>query len=55
VLTSTWTAWEIPLSAFTGVNLGSVKKMYIGVGDRAAPQAGGHGKLFVDDIRVIKP
>ena len=54
VLTSTWTQWEIPLSAFTGVNLGSVKKMYIGVGDRKAPQAGGHGKLFIDDIRVVK-
>jgi len=29
--------------------------MFIGVGDRKAPQVGGHGKLFIDDIRVIKP
>jgi len=53
VLSSTWTEWKIPTSSFTGVNLGSVKKMFIGVGDRTAPKAGGHGKLFIDDIRVI--
>jgi len=55
VLTTAWTEWQIPLSEFTGVNTKSIKKMYIGVGDRKAPQAGGHGKLFIDDIRVIKP
>jgi len=54
VLSSTWTEWKIPTSSFTGVNLGSVKKMFIGVGDRTAPKAGGHGKLFIDDIRVVK-
>jgi len=54
VLATSWTEWKIPLSQFTGVNLGSVKKMYIGVGDRKAPQVGGHGKLFIDDIRVVK-
>jgi len=55
VLTTAWTEWQVPLSQFTGVNTKSIKKMYIGVGDRKAPQAGGHGKLFIDDIRVIKP
>jgi len=55
VLTTQWTEWKIPLSQFTGVNLGAVKKMYIGVGDRNAPKADGSGKLFIDDIRVIKP
>ncbi len=54
VLSSTWTAWEIPLSEFTGVNTGAVKKMYIGVGDRTAPKPDGHGSLFFDDLRVIK-
>ncbi len=54
VLSTVWTAWEIPLSAFTGVNTGAVKKMYIGVGDRTAPKPDGHGTLIFDDIRVIK-
>jgi hypothetical protein len=55
VLATDWTQWKIPLTQFTGVNLGAVKKMYIGVGDRKAPQADGAGKLFIDDIRVLKP
>jgi hypothetical protein len=51
----TWTEWKIPLSQFTGVNLGAVKKMYLGVGDRKAPKADGAGMLYIDDIRVVKP
>ncbi len=54
VISTDWTAWEIPLSQFTGVNTGAVKKMYIGVGNRTTPKPDGHGKLFIDDIRVIK-
>ncbi len=47
-----WTRWEIPLSDFTaaGVNLAAVKKMVIGVGDRASGKAGGVGVLYIDDI-----
>jgi len=55
VLTTTWTEWQVPLSQFTGANVKAVKKMFIGVGDRKAPVADGNGKLFIDDIRVIKP
>jgi hypothetical protein len=40
--------------AKAGVNLAKVRTMYIGVGDRANPTAGGSGKIFVDDIRVLK-
>jgi hypothetical protein len=50
-----WTPWKIPLSSFTGVNLAKVKKMYLGVGDRQNPVADGAGRLYIDDIRVIKP
>ena len=50
-----WTEWKVPLNEFTGVNLGAVKKMYIGVGDRKAPKADGAGELYIDDIRVMKP
>lgn len=50
-----WTQWKIPLSSLTAVNLAKVKKLYIGLGDRAAPAAGGNGRIFIDDIQVTKP
>jgi hypothetical protein len=50
-----WTQWKIPLSSLAGVNLAKVKKLYIGVGDRKTPVAGGSGRIYVDDIRVTKP
>jgi hypothetical protein len=38
-----------------GVNLTSVKKMYIGLGDKENPhEGGGSGNLFIDDIRVYR-
>jgi hypothetical protein len=52
---TSWTEWKVPLSSVTGVNLAKVKKLYIGVGDRNAPVAGGAGRLYIDDIRVTKP
>jgi hypothetical protein len=55
VAATTWTEWKIPLSSLTGVNLAKVKRLYIGVGDRANPVAGGAGRIYIDDIRVTKP
>jgi len=52
--TAAWTEWKIPLSSLTGVNLAKVKKLYIGVGDKANPAADGTGRIFIDDIRVSK-
>jgi hypothetical protein len=49
-----WTEWKIPLTSFTGVNLARVKRITLGVGDKANPKAGGAGLLFIDDIRVTK-
>jgi len=49
-----WTAWRIPLADFAGVNLAKVKKITIGLGDRADPRAGGTGLIFIDDICVTK-
>jgi hypothetical protein len=51
---TTWYEVKIPLSDLAGVNLAKVKKLYIGVGDRDNPVADGTGKIYVDDIRVIK-
>jgi hypothetical protein len=50
-----WTQWKIPLSSLTGVNLAKVKKLYLGVGDRKNPAADGFGRIYIDDIQVIKP
>jgi len=47
---NTWTQWNIPLTDFAGVNLRAIKKMSIGVGDRANTQPGGAGDLYIDDI-----
>jgi hypothetical protein len=52
---ATWTDWKIALKSLTGVNLAKVKKLYIGVGDKKNPAAGGAGRIFIDDIQVTKP
>ncbi len=51
-----WQDLNILFSDLTdaGVNLASVKKIYIGLGDKENPQAGGTGNLFIDDIRVYR-
>jgi hypothetical protein len=53
--TTQWTQWKIPLDSVTGVNLAKVKKLYIGLGDRTTPAAGGTGRVFIDDIQLTKP
>jgi hypothetical protein len=50
-----WQEWKIPLSDLSGVNLAAVKKLTIGVGDRANPSAGGAGRLSLDDIGFGRP
>jgi len=51
-----WIEWDIPLDEFSsaGVNLSTVKKMYVGVGDRNAPVKGGAGRIYIDSIRITK-
>ena len=55
VLLDTWQEWNIDLADFAPVNLQSVKKMYIGVGNRNTPAPGGGGMLYIDDIRLYAP
>jgi len=45
-----WTRWVIPFSDLAGVNMSRVKKLVIGVGNKAAPTAGGTGTVFIDDV-----
>ena len=56
IATGVWQQWSIPLSQFTsaGVNLGNIKKMMVGVGDRNSPKVGGSGKLYIDDIHLTR-
>ncbi len=51
-----WTRWQIPLSSFrdAGVNVAAVKTMYLGVGSRTTPTAGGAGRIYIDDIYLTK-
>jgi len=50
-----WSPWRIPLADFTGVSLGAVRKVSLGVGNVAAPAAGGTGVVYFDDIHVARP
>ena len=54
VQTAAWQECNIELAQFSaaGVNLAAIKKMYIGLGNRTNPTAGGTGKIYIDDIRV---
>jgi hypothetical protein len=42
-----WTAWNIPLSSFTGIAMSKIKSMTIGLGNGT-----GTGTLYIDDIRL---
>jgi hypothetical protein len=50
-----WNEWNIELTEFAPVNLSSIRKLYIGVGNRITPSVGGTGDLFIDDIRLYRP
>ena len=54
---ATWQQWRIALSDLSaaGVKLTAVKKMVVGIGDRANPKPDGAGLLFIDDIGVGHP
>ena len=56
-IASDWQPWAIPLDELRsgGVDVTSVKRLYIGAGDRANPQPGGAGLLYIDDIGFGHP
>jgi len=55
VTKTVWTEWKVPMSAFTGVDPAAIKKLCIGMGNRTHPTMGGYGRLYFDDLRVVKP
>lgn len=55
LISNTWTEWQIELTKISaaGVDLSSIKRISIGIGDPDNPQLGGTGLLFVDDISLF--
>jgi len=54
IVTNNWTEWLVDLAdiAGQGVNLGAVKKLAIGVGNRTGGATGATGTLYIDDVRL---
>jgi hypothetical protein len=52
---SQWWTWKIPLSIFEAVDLTSVTKLHVGVGDLFTPAPDGGGRVLFRNIRAIKP
>jgi len=50
----TWTEWKVPLSEFADVDPVRIRRLVVGLGDRANPLPGGAGLIYVDDIYVAK-
>ena len=55
VTTEAWQEWTIPYTDLGGVNLAAVQMIYVGVGDRDNPTAGGAGLIFIDDVGYGRP
>jgi len=50
-----WNQWIIDLQAIQGVNLKAVNTITLGFGTKGSPAAGGTGKVYFDDIRLVRP
>jgi concanavalin A-like lectin/glucanase superfamily protein/F5/8 type C domain-containing protein len=50
-----WTEWLIPYGELNGIDLSRVATLYVGVGDRDNPSAGGTGLVFIDDVGFGHP
>jgi hypothetical protein len=51
LLNTAWQVWDIPLSAFAGVNKNAITKLTVGVGTHSVST----GTIYVDDIRLYIP
>jgi hypothetical protein len=56
-ISNSWQEWNIDMKELisAGLNLASVKTMYIGLGNSVSPKAGGTGTIYIDDIRLYLP
>jgi hypothetical protein len=54
VLNGQWQRWPIALDELAGVNLMSVRRMSVGIGDRNSAQVDGAGLVLFDDFRITQ-
>jgi hypothetical protein len=52
---SGWNEWLIPYADLTGVDLSRAAVIYMGIGNRDNPTAGGNGIVFIDDVGYGSP
>jgi hypothetical protein len=45
-----WQAWGIPLEDLSGIDFSQVKKVFVGIGDRAGEPSNKSGFLYIDDL-----
>ena len=50
LLSDDWQEWRVSLDEFGDVDFSHIKRLMLGIGDRDAPQAGGHSVVYIDDI-----
>ena len=55
VTAEAWQEWSVPYADLAGVNLAAVQTIYVGLGDRDNPAAGGSGLIYIDDIEFGNP
>jgi Concanavalin A-like lectin/glucanases superfamily len=49
-----WTEWKIPLSDLGRMRLDQITSLSIGIGSRRTPIRNGFGRIYIDDIRLLK-
>jgi hypothetical protein len=56
VLTEQWQQWSIPLADLVadGLDVTTIRKVSIGIGDPDNPEPGSVGVIYIDDVRVVK-
>jgi len=50
-----WQNCDIALEDFAGVDMNSIRKVTIGIGERGAGSGVGQGDVYIDDIRLYPP
>ncbi|MDH7598487.1 MAG: LamG domain-containing protein [Sedimentisphaerales bacterium] len=56
IATGNWELWDIPLAQFSaaGLDMRRIKAFTIGIGNRNNPSPGGRGKVYIDQITLVK-
>jgi len=49
-----WTEWRIPLSDLGRMRLNQITGLSIGIGSRRTPVRNGFGRIYIDDIRLLR-